>query len=150
MTMETMLAIYNALSASHLYILGFVVNSILYYTEMDFETLKRFMRLDRMSSKRGGLAKVRIRLTSAQKAELLAIATACGTALDLEKDSRYNKGDNFERVIAERLTKEPWIKNSVPFNVGGDITINGENIQIKFDSCEITNENLLRRLTASA
>ena len=150
MTMETMLAIYNALSASHLYILGFVVNSILYYTEMDFETLKRFMRLDRMSSKRGGLAKVRIRLTSAQKAELLAIATACGTALDLEKDSRYNKGDNFERVIAERLTKDPWIKNSVPFNIGGDITINGENIQIKFDGCEITNEKLLRRLTASA
>lgn len=148
MTMETMLAIYNALSASHLYILGFVVNSILYYTEMDFETLKRFMRLDRMSSKRGGLAKVRIRLTSAQKAELLAIATACGTAEDLEKDTRYNKGDNFERVITERLTTEKWVKNSVPFNVGGDITVNGENIQVKFDGCEITNEKFLMKLTA--
>lgn len=150
MTLETMLTLYNALSASHSYILGFVVHTILYYVTMDFETLARFARLDRMSEKRGGLAKVRIRLTSAQKAELLTIATACGTALDLEKDSRYNKGDNFERVIAERLTKEPWIKNSVPFNVGGDITINGENIQVKFDGCEITNEKLLRRLTASA
>lgn len=148
MTMETMLNLYNMMSASHLYILGFVVNAVLYYATLDFETLKRFMKLDRMSSKRGGLAKIRIKLTKAQKAELLAMATACGTENDLTADSKYNKGDNFERVMMELLTTEKWVKNSVPFNVGGDIVVNGENIQVKFDGCEITNEKFLMKLTA--
>lgn len=150
MTLETMLALYNALSASHIYILGFIVESILYYTILDFETLKKYVKLDRMSSKRGGLAKIRIKLTKAQKAELLTIATACGTAEDLEKDSKYNRGDNFERVMTELLTDETWTKNSLPFNLGGDLVINGENIQVKFDGCEITNEKLLGRLAATA
>ena len=90
MTMETMLALYNALSASHLYILGFLIKDVLYYVTMDFEELRRYMKLDRASSKRGGMAKVRIRLTSAQKAELLKIAIACGTSQDLIKDIKYD------------------------------------------------------------
>ena len=61
---------------------------------------------------------------------------------------KYNKGENFERIITELLTGETWVKDSVPFNVAGDIVVNGENIQIKFDGAEITNERLLKKLTA--
>ena len=147
MTIETMKALYNALSASHLYILGFMVQNILYYTMMDFEKLAGFMKMDRMSTAKGGWAKLRIKLTTAQKAELLKIATRCGTVDDLTAMENYNKGENFERIITELLTGERWVKDSVPFNVGGDIVLNGENIQIKFDGAEITNERLLRKLT---
>ena len=148
MTFETMTTLYNLLSASHLYILGFVVNGLLYYAEMDFNTLARFMKLDRASSKRGGFAKLRIKLTREQKAELLASAKKCGMESDLTMDEHYNKGENFERVITELLTADKWVKDSVPFNVAGDIVVNGENIQIKFDGAEITNEKLLAKLTA--
>ena len=147
MTRETMIALYNLLSASHLYILGFTVQNILYYTMMDFEKLAGFMKIDRMSTAKGGWAKLRIKLTTAQKAELLKIATRCGTVEDLTKMDKYNKGENFERVITELLTGERWVKDSVPFNVAGDIVLNGENIQIKFDGAEITNERLLSKLT---
>ena len=148
MTAEMMKILYNALSASHLYILGFMVQNILYYTMMDFEKLAGFMKMDRMSTAKGGWAKLRIKLTTAQKAELLKIATRCGTVEDLTAMEKYNKGENFERIITELLTGERWVKDSVPFNVAGDIVLNGENVQIKFDGAEITNERLLTKLTA--
>jgi hypothetical protein len=148
MTAEMMKVLYNALSASHLYILGFMVQNVLYYTMMDFEKLAGFMKMDRMSTAKGGWAKLRIKLTTAQKAELLKIATRCGTVEDLTAMEKYNKGENFERIITELLTGERWVKDSVPFNVAGDIVLNGENIQIKFDGAEITNERLLTKLTA--
>ena len=148
MTAEMMKVLYNALSASHLYILGFMVQNILYYTMMDFEKLAGFMKMDRMSTAKGGWAKLRIKLTTAQKAELLKIATRCGTVEDLTAMEKYNKGENFERIITELLTGERWVKDSVPFNVAGDIVLNGENVQIKFDGAEITNERLLTKLTA--
>jgi len=147
MTAEMMKSLYNMLSASHLYILGFVAQNILYYAMMDFETLTKYMKMDRASSKRGGFAKLRIKLTREQKAELLRIAIACGVSEDLTADSAHNKGENFERIITELLTPEQWVKDSVPFNEAGDITLNGENVQIKFDGAEITNEKLLARLT---
>lgn len=147
MTAEMMKSLYNMLSASHLYILGFVAQNILYYAMMDFETLAKYMKMDRASSKRGGFAKLRVKLTREQKAELLRIAIACGTPEDLTADSAHNKGENFERIITELLTPEQWVKDSVPFNEAGDITLNGENVQIKFDGAEITNEKLLARLT---
>ena len=148
MTATMMMNLYNALSASHLYILGFMVKNVLYYVQMDFDGLAKYMRLDHASSARGGFAKLRIKLTKEQKAELLEIATKCGTAEDLTADEKHNKGENFERVITELLTPDKWVKDSVPFNVAGDIVVNGENVQIKFDGAEITNEKLLARLTA--
>ena len=148
MTTETMIALYNLLSASHLYILGFVVENVLYYAMMDFSTMSKYIKGDRASSSRGGFAKLRIKLTTKQKIELLRIAKTCGTINDLTAMSKYNKGENFERVITELLTGEKWVKDSVPFNVAGDIVVNGENIQIKFDGAEITNERLLKKLTA--
>ena len=148
MTAEMMKVLYNALSASHLYILGFMVQNVLYYTMMDFEKLAGFMKMDRMSTAKGGWAKLRIKLTTAQKAELLKIATRCGTVEDLTAMEKYNKGENFERIITELLTGQRWVKDSVPFNVAGDIVLNGENVQIKLDGAEITNERLLTKLTA--
>lgn len=148
MTAEMMKILYNALSASHLYILGFMVQNVLYYTMMDFEKFAGFMKMDRMSTAKGGWAKLRIKLTTAQKAELLKIATRCGTVEDLTAMEKYNRGENFERIITELLTGERWVKDSVPFNVAGDIILNGENVQIKFDGAEITNERLLTKLTA--
>ena len=150
MNATMMMNLYNALSASHLYILGFMVQNILYYAMMDFETLAKYMNMDRASSARGGFAKLRIKLTREQKAELLRIAKQCGTVEDLTKDSHYNKGENFERVITELFTAEKWVKDSVPFNVAGDLFHNGEQIQIKLDGATLVEEKTLVRLLATA
>ena len=148
MNRNEMINRYNALSASTAYIIGFVLNGLLYYT-MSAHIADQFLKYDRMSSKRGGWAKIRVRLSSADRKALVE----CGKAVligsaDLLADVKYNKGECFERVITETLTGEQWVKDSVPFNVAGDITLNGEQVQIKFDGAELTNEKMLMRISA--
>jgi hypothetical protein len=146
MTMTEMKVAYCARSAAHKYALGFVFDGNLYVITLSFAELSRFFKLDRASSKRGGFAKIRIKLTSAERAELSEVAEYLGAEDLLTKDSAHNKGENFERELTERWTAEEWVKDSVPFWVKGDITVNGEEIQVKLDGAELTNERTLARI----
>lgn len=148
MSMNEMKVAYCARSASHKYALGFVYGGYLYVITLSFAELSRFFKLDRASSKRGGFRKIRIKLTSADRAELSAKAEKLGAESLLTLDPAHNKGENFERELTERWTGETWVKDSVPFNVAGDIVVNGENIQVKLDGAELTNEKILSKLMA--
>lgn len=147
MTMFEMLTRYNARSAAHVYALGFVHGGNLYVCKLSFEQLSRYFKLDRASSKRGGFAKIRIKLTAKDRAELSAAAELLGSEELLVKDSHYNKGENLERELTERWTPETWVKDSVPFWVQGDIRVDGIEIQVKLDGAELTNEKTLARLS---
>ena len=146
MTMTEMMNRYNARSASHVYALGFAHAGNLFAVKLSFTELSRFFKLDRASSKRGGFAKIRIKLTAKDRAELSATAELLGAEDLLTKDPAHNKGENFERELTERWTAETWVKDSVPFWVKGDLTVNGEEVQVKLDGAELTNEKLLSRL----
>ena len=148
MTREEMINRYNALSAATAYIIGFVVNGLVYYI-MSAHIADEFLKFDHMASARGGWAKIRVRLSSADRKALVECGKAVllGTA-DLLTDGKYNKGECFEKAITETLTGETWVKDSVPFNVAGDITLNGQEVQIKFDGAELTNEKTLMRIGA--
>ena len=148
MTMNEMMTAYERLSASHVYALGFVHAGLLYAVKLSFAQLSEYFKIDRASSKRGGFAKIRIKLTSAQRAELAKVADLLGTDDLLTKDAKYNKGDNFERELTERWAHKVWKKSSIPFYVAGDIQIDGINIQVKFDYAELTNEKILTMLGA--
>lgn len=147
MTRNEMIARYNALAAATAYIVGFVLDGLLYYT-MSAHIADEFLKLDRMSSKRGGWAKIRVKLTASDRKGLVmgGKAVLIGSADLLNTADKYNKGERFERIITETLTGETWVKDSVPFNVAGDITLNGEQVQIKFDGAELTNERMLMRI----
>ena len=147
MTRNEMIARYNALAVATAYIIGFIFEGMIYYT-MSAHIADEFLKLDRMSSKRGGWAKIRVKLTSADRKALVTCGKAImiGSESLLDTDDKYNKGERFERIITETLTGERWVKDSVPFNVAGDITLNGEQIQIKFDGAELTNERTLMRM----
>jgi hypothetical protein len=146
MTMTEMMNRYEALSAAHTYALGFAHAGCLYAVKLSFAELSRFFKLDRASSKRGGFAKIRIKLTAADRAELSAKAELIGNEDLLTKDAKHNKGENFERELTERWTAETWVKDSVPFYVAGDIRVNGVEIQVKLDGAELTNEKILSRI----
>lgn len=147
MTRNEMINRYNALAVATAYIIGFVLDGMLYYTK-SAHIADAYLKLDRMSSKRGGWAKIRVKLTAADRKALVACGQAIllGSAALLDTDDKYNKGERFERIITETLTCEKWVKDSVPFNVAGDITLNGEAVQIKFDGAELTNERTLMRI----
>ena len=146
MTMTEMMNAYNARSAAHTYALGFLFDRNLYAVRLSFEELSRFFKLDRASSKRGGFAKIRIKLTAKDRAELSATAELIGAEDLLMKDTAHNKGENFERELTERWTSETWVKDSIPFWVAGDIRVAGVEIQVKLDGAELTNERTLGRI----
>jgi len=148
MTMNEMTIAYARKTAAHKYALGFIYEGRLYVVVLSFAELSRFFKLDRASSKRGGFAKIRIKLTAKDRAELSATAEMLGAEDLLTADPKHNKGENFERELTERWTAETWVKDSVPFWVKGDITVNGEEIQVKLDGAELTNEKILTRLGA--
>ena len=150
MNRNEMISRYNALSAATAYLIGFIWNGIVYYT-ISAHIADDFLKLDRMSSKRGGWAKIRVKLNAAARKELVTSGTAkpIGIAADLlNSNDKYNKGERFEKLVTEKLTSETWVKDSVPFNVAGDIVLNGEQVQIKFDGAELTNEKILMRIAA--
>lgn len=144
--MQEMMTRYNERAGAHEYALGFVHGGNLYAQRLSFAELSRFFKLDRASSKRGGFAKIRIKLTAKDRAELSATAELIGAENLLTKDSAHNKGENFERELTERWTSETWVKDSVPFWVAGDIRVDGVEIQVKLDGAELTNERILSRL----
>ena len=148
MTMQEMITEYNRRSAAHTYALGFTCEGNLYACKLTFTELSKYFHPSRASSKRGDFAKVRIKLTAKDRAELSATAELIGAEDLLTKDSAHNKGENFERELTERWTSETWAKDSVPFWKAGDIRVNGIEIQIKLDGAELTNEKNLRNLLA--
>lgn len=149
MTLNEMIALYNELTAAEGYIVGFILNHFLYYVRFDHLPTE-ILKFDRASSKRGGMAKVRVRLGSGIRKALVdnGQAVLIGAETLLLTADKWNKGERFERIITERLTATQWVKDSVPFNVAGDIELDGKQIQIKFDDAELTNEKTLKRIAA--
>ena len=140
-----MLNWYLTHSAATAYDIGFILDGLLYHVRVDHLPTE-WLKADRCSSKRGGWAKIRVRLSAKAKAALVATGAAelLGAADLLDTDDRYNKGERYERIITERAG-QVWVKDSVPFWVAGDLSINGEEIQIKFDGAELTNEQTMRK-----
>lgn len=65
------------------------------------------------------------------------------------ENSRYNKGEIFEKMVTENAGQE-WHKDSVPFTMDSDVTINNVAYQIKYQSATFTNEKILIRLDNTA
>lgn len=148
MTKTEMMTAYERMSASHVYALGFVHAHDLYVAKLSFAQLSKYFKLDRASKSHGGMLKIRIRMTADARAELSLTAEKLGAEDLLTIDPAHNKGENLERELTERWTAETWVKDSVPFNVAGDIRVDGVEIQVKLDGAELTNEKILAKLGA--
>ena len=148
MNRDEMLRTYNAHSAADAYVLGFAFHGELFAIELP-ELPDAVLKLDHASSKRGGQAKIRVRVAKAEKLALIAMGAAViGKVEDLEADPHHNRGENFERIVTE-LNGQRWTKDSVPFWVAGDLSLNGRELQIKLDGAELTNEKTLAGLAVA-
>ena len=148
MNRNEMINAYNANTAADSYNLGFVYQHTLYgidLVELPDECLKE----DRSSASRGGKRKIRIRVSKALKVALIAAgAVVLGSEAMLNTNDKYNKGERYERIITERAG-QVWVKDSVPFNVAGDIELNGKQVQIKLDGATLVEEATLMKLMAA-
>lgn len=150
MTREEMIKAYTEMAAAHKYLVGFEYENRLWYVMEAGMIRDDMLKGDRAAQSKGGMLKVRVRLNAKLKAMLVHTGKAIllGAADLLNTNDKYNRGERFERLVTEQLAGETWVKDSIPFNVAGDIRLNGEEIQVKFDGAELTNEKTLARAMA--
>ena len=104
------------------------------------------MRVEKSSSKKGGHEKLQFRLNNALKEQLIRKgAEKIGTETDL-LEIAGNKGVSFERMVYRMNGQEPRPKDSVRFDKGGDININGVEYQIKLDGAQIVEFRTLNKI----
>lgn len=142
MTKATMIRNYRKFSAADSYIVGFVYNGLLYFAEMA-EIAPRFLKVEQASRNQGD--NLRLRIRKELKESLMRKNPVCLGSAEILDGGKYNKGENFEKAVTEYFSQE-WEKDRVPFNVSGDITLNGKEIQIKLDSATLVNEKYLNKL----
>lgn len=141
MTKEIMLNNYHAIAGASDYIFGFAHKGIVYMTRST--TIPTEMVSYEQASRGQGYA-LRMRVRKALKLALLETAVALGAETELYA-SKYNKGENFERMVSEYYGIE-WHKDNEAFTKCGDICVGGVEIQIKFDGATFTNEKTLANL----
>ena len=141
MVKRTMMKWYEKFSAADGYIIGFVMDKMLYMVEME-RIAPRFLNVEEASRNQGD--NLRLRLKKAQKQSLAKKAICLGSADVLTAD-KYNKGENFEKVVTEYFGQE-WEKDTIPFYMQGDINVDGRELQIKLDSATLANSKMLEKL----
>lgn len=145
--LNDMISKYNQLSATHSYIFGFVYKKNVYVVEATSEVLPFILTLTEASRNQGYA--LRFAPTNEQKVFLLSLNCAVICSKDyfnnVVDNSKYNRGEIFEKMITERCG-QTWNKDNVPFYEDGDITVDGKAYQIKFEKATFINESQLARL----
>ena len=141
-----MIRTYNEMAFTHKYIWGFIYKKNVYMAITDESVLPFVTCLD-TSSRNSGYS-LRFRPNNNQKIALLPSASVfCSEKYfnEVAKESKYNKGEVFERLITEYYGQK-WQKDRVPFTEDGDITIDGIPYQIKFQQATFCSEKSLLNL----
>ena len=149
---EMLLNSYNRFAYTDKYIIGFPYKGVVYYGFTTAETFDRFLSLDTSGHHQGFILRFKPR-----NSEKLAMLTACNMKPlvsveyfnGLVADSKYNRGEMFEKLITEMLGQE-WVKDCVPFNEAGDIEVDGVAYQIKYEKSGLATENTLTKLLKRA
>ena len=151
MTMNTALFMnlidrYNKVAYTHEYIWGFEFKGNIYMAITDKSYMPYVCKLDKASRGAGYALRfspnVQQKLTLMPKAELI-----CSKKFfeETTANSKYNRGEIFEKMVTERFGQK-WEKDSIPFTMDGDITVNGIAYQIKFEKATFCNEKSIANL----
>lgn len=100
--------------------------------------------LDRESTQNGGWTKLKFRLSNRQKVALIeAGAEEVGDIADILSIIPSNKGNSVEAWATRRYMGIEWAKDSIPYYVQGDIRVDGEEVQVKFENASLTNTKVM-------
>ena len=137
---------YNKVAYTHQYIWGFTYKKNVYMAITDKSVMPFICKLDKAS--RGAGYALRFCPTNDQKVALMAGASIlCSEEYfnALVKESKYNMGEIFEKLVTEHFG-QVWEKDNVPFTKDGDITVDGVAYQIKFQKATFCNEKSIANL----
>lgn len=138
---------YDSTAFTHKYLFGWIDGENILAAFLDWKQFSfLLLKNDRAASSKGGMLKIRVKADSKAKAILKKVAFVIGKVEELQADKKYNRGENFERIVTEKLCGVKWEKDSIPYYKAGDIEYRGEAIQVKFDGAELTNERTYKNL----
>ena len=143
-----LLKFYHEKAYTDRYIFGITFKGDVYIIMVDGKDLSLLLKLDKAS--RGAGYSLRFRPNRQQKELLMTMSTTWLCSAEAFKtlvaESKYNKGEVFEKLVTEYFGQE-WEKDNVPFTEDGDLTVDGIAYQIKFESATFTKEKKLKNLT---
>jgi hypothetical protein len=145
MTKATMIKNYRKFSGAEGYIIGFIYKHQLYMIKVA-EIMPRYMSVQHSSSKTGRVPKLQLTINNSHKEQMIRKGAICLGSEELVVCDDLNKGFAFERLVSEFYGIEYRGQDNVGFWVGGDLEVNGEQIQVKFQGAQIVAEKTLERL----
>lgn len=142
MNKANMIRDYHKLSAADYYIIGFELDGYIYAVKQK-RLYSKYLKTDRESTKNGGANILRLTLTKKQKRALAKKMLPVATAEDMEKAT--NKGEWFEKLI-HTIYKQDYKKDTIRFDKQGDIKIEGQEVQLKFERATVANERTIKKI----
>ena len=127
------LKVYNTKSCHDVVMLSFTLNGYEYIATLN--AIRPSWCLMEKDSK--GYQKIRMSLTVNQKRKLALRAECIGKTEEIFTKCQYNKGEQIERYLLERLTGKEWKRNTTPWYKGCDIVANGQRIEVKRENATI-------------
>lgn len=137
---------YRKYSAADEYIIGYIYEHQIYFIVTP-EIDEDYLAIEKASRNQG--ENLRLRMKSAQKKALMASNPVCLGSEEALTAGKYNKGENFEKLVTEYFG-QIWEKDNIPFWVQGDIRLNNKEVQIKLDSATLMNTKQLQNMQAVA
>lgn len=145
-TIAWMISTYHTNSAAAEYWFGFTVDHKTYVVpHMTFDALAKYLKPDYTSHSKGHKFILRVKASAAECRELIPSAIFLGEEGILTRKMK-NAGDGLEEILSERFGDGNWNKHdSTPFDVAGDLRIDGKEVQVKLNSATLTSEQYLRK-----
>lgn len=144
---KRLLKVYEDTTAAVWTLLVFQLAGRAYAARLDAITAD-MVTLDRESSQNGGATKLRFKLSNRQKVALIeAGAEEVGNIADI-LSLQKNKGNAVECWATRRYMGIEWSKDSIPYYMQGDIRVNGEEVQVKFENASLTNVSVMEKAIA--
>ena len=136
---------YERFTGAEGYAIGFHVGEDVFVAMLD-RIPRRYTKVQKECAKMGNNFGLYVNVKSKKaKAELMKKAVLVGTVAELE-DDKYNKGVMFEKLVYEINGQKFRGKDNVRFTEGGDIVIDGKEIQIKYERARICYDSTLKKL----
>ena len=140
---------YGRTSFTHEYLFGWIEKNDVYAVFLQWDEFKNLLlKNDKAATSKGGMLKIRVKADTKARIILKKKAFIIASADELSADIKHNKGENFERIVTEKLCGEKWEKDSVPYYAAGDVIYKGRPIQVKFDGAELTNAKTYENIKA--
>lgn len=139
---------YEATTAAKRTILGFAIGQDVYMVHLA-KLDRNWIKIERESSARGGEEKLRMSLNTKDKLILKRLAVKVGTTDEILSLVKGNKGDSWECWVARHYGIE-WKKGTTTYNKAGDLRIQNEEIQVKWENATLTKISTIQKAAGLA